>query len=183
MDECCIKFEVDIPTKIGHHEMNYKTFKMLNRKKGNHSEVVVRAYESYQMSAKYNNTKLIEEAFAKVDELFVKIPRTPIGVFKILKEYSGFTNMELEVETGLSKATIDSYLYSEDCKYKKYTVIRLLLAMNIPPKVSLTVLQLCGCVIVPMNKEDQWLEHVLILRWTYKLEENVKFLNDLEIYI
>lgn len=183
MDECCIKFEIDIPKKIGNQKMNYKTFKILNRKKGNHSELVVKAYKSFDISANKNNKEKLEEAFQKVEELYIKIPRSTNGLFKILKEYSGFTNIELQNISGLSKDTIDAYLYKDNHTYTRSVVIRLLLTMNIPPQVSKIVLELCRCDIFPSDKENQWIDYVLRNRWLYSLDENLRFLQDKNIYI
>ena len=55
--------------------------------------------------------------------------------------------------------------------------------MNIPPKVSSLVLQLCGCVLVPGQIDDQWLDYVLTKRWSRKLEDNIRFLNSQNVYI
>lgn len=183
MDECCIKFELDIPKKIGHQEMNYNSFKILNRKKGNHSEIVVKAFKLFSVAATNNNQNLIEEAFDKVDDLFSRIPRTSNGLFLILKEYSGYSIQELVDISGLSKETVENYLYKENYNYSQEGVVRMLLAMNIPSKISFIALELCKCGLNIKDTQQQWIDYVLRNRWLYSINENLKFLLDRKIYI
>ncbi len=183
MDECCIKFEIDIPKEIGHHEMNYKTFKMLNRRKGNHSELVVKAYKLFSYAATKNNMQLLKDALSKEDDLLASIPRTTKGLFKTLKDYSGYTVTELEDLSGLSKDTISNYLYKDNHSYTLPVVVKLLLLMNIPHKVTTVVLELCNCNLTIGLDEHQWLDFVLRNKWMHPFEENIKFLNDKQIYI
>lgn len=183
MDECFLKFELDVPKKIGHYEVDYKTYKILNRKKGNHAEIVVNGFSNFNEASLNNNKELLKEALQLIDELYLQLPRTTIGLFKLLKEYSGCTIDELIDMTGLSKNNIEDYLYKKEVKFNKDKVILLLLSMNIPPKVSFEVLKLCNCQLTPGQEEEQWKYYVLQARWIYSLKDNVKFLNLNNVYL
>ena len=55
--------------------------------------------------------------------------------------------------------------------------------MNIHPKVSLLILNLCGCDFIPRCVEHQWLDYVIRNRWTYNIEENILFLKSKNTHI
>ena len=183
MDECCLKFVLDVPTEIGHYDISYKTFKMLNRINGNHSELVVNAHDSFNQSSSQNNKEALKEALVYQNELLNKIPRTTKNLFKILKEYSGFTNEELVNILNVSKDTVDKYLYKDDFNYSREIVIRFLLAMNIPYQVSRLVLELCRCSLNISNKDHQLLDYVLSERWRHNFEDNIEFLKNENVFI
>lgn len=180
MDECCLKFEIDLKNQCEIDEIGDKTFKILNRK-NNDSELVVSAHNSFKISPSHNNN-IMQTALKKEALLYNNIPRTAKGLFKVLKEYSGFTNEELVNGTGLSKNTIDKYLYDESPGYKLDVVLRLLLFMNIPNKVSFLVLDICNCKL-SNNDEHLWIAYVLTNRWIYKFEDNINFLTERKIFI
>lgn len=183
MDECCIKFCVDVRKKIGHNDINYKTLKILNRKKGNNAELVVKGYFEISQYGHNNNLTLLKEANDKIDKLYFSLPRTTDGLFNILRKYSGYSIDELIDLTGFSKNTIDSYMYSDKQNFNLKIVVKLLLAMNIPLKVSMCVLDICNCKFKPSNNDHQWMEYVLCNRWVYSIEDNIKFLQNVNIYL
>ena len=181
MDECCIKFEVDLANPTVNGEIDYKTIEVLNRRK-NDSEIVIKAYNDFKVAAAYN-VKAMNNAFLKETQLLNGLPRTTKGLFKILKVYSGYTILELADGTLIDEKTIEKYLYDNVDRYTLDKVVRLLLFMNVPPKVSLEVLTMCNCSLNLNNQEHQWIDYVLRNRWTYKFEDNIEFLVDMKIYI
>ena len=62
-------------------------------------------------------------------------------------------------------------------------VIKLLLAMNIPSKVSEVVLELCNCKLDLTDHDQEWLDFVLRHRWYHSFIDNMKFLNSLKIFL
>lgn len=62
-------------------------------------------------------------------------------------------------------------------------VIKLLLAMNIPSKVSEVVLELCNCKLDLTDHDQEWLDFVLRHLWYHSFIDNMKFLNSLKIFL
>ena len=181
MDECCIKFKIEIPKTITHYEPDYSTFKILSRRKLNSpAEIVIKGYKQHSKGIISKNPDILLEALEKEKELYLKMSHLPSDCFKEIKKYSGYSVSDL-LDSTLSKGTIDNYLYSNQCVYSFYHVVKFLLFTNCPPKVSEHILNICNCRPNLSNEEHLWIDFVLRNRWTYSFTENIKFLREKKI--
>lgn len=129
-----------------------------------------------------DNANEIVEAYKIIDELVIILITSSKSWLKIIKDYSGSTIEELVEISGLSKSTINRYLY-EKKKYDKYTIIRLLLATKCPPEASYVILEKCNCRLDKTNKNDILINYIICYRWFLGIDENLKILNKNGIYI
>ncbi len=100
-----------------------------------------------------DNADLIVESYKIINKLVIMLITSSKSCIKIIKDYSGYTIEELVEISGLSKSTINRYLY-EKKKYDKYSIIRLLLAIKCPPEASYVILEKCNCRLDKTNKND-----------------------------
>ena len=183
MDECCIKFKIEIPKTITHYEPDYSSFRILDRRKSNSpAETVIKGYKQHSKGIISKNPDTLLEALEKENELYLKMTQLPSDCFKEIKKYSGYSASDL-LDSTLSKGTIDNYLYSNQCVYSFYHVVKFLLFTNCPPKVSDHILNICNCKPNLLNEEHLWIDFVLRNRWTYSFTENIDFLKEKKIYL
>lgn len=183
MDECCIKFKIEIPKTITHYEPDYSTFKILNRRKSNSpAEIVIKGYRQHSKGIISKNPDILLEALEKEKKLYLKMTPVPSDCFKEIKKYSGYSINDL-LDSTLSRGTIDNYLYGDQCVYSFYHVVKFLLFTNCPPRVSEHILNICNCKPNLSNDEHLLIDFVLRNRWTYSFNENIDFLKQKNIYL
>ncbi len=93
------------------------------------------------------------ESYIIVEKLVITLITSSGSCIKIIKDYRGYIIEEFVEISGLSKSSINRYLY-ETKKYAKYSIIRLLLATKCPLEASYVMkLQLNMVIIDCFNRK------------------------------
>ena len=142
------------------------------------SSLYIKIYNNISL----DNTDEIIESCMIIEKLVITLITSSRSCIKIIKDYSGYTIEELVEISGLSKSSINRYLY-ENKKYDKYSIIRLLLATKCPPEASYVILEKCNCRLDKTTKKDILINFIISHRWVLGIDENLKFLNKNGIYI
>ncbi|MGI6771274.1 MAG: ImmA/IrrE family metallo-endopeptidase [Acholeplasmataceae bacterium] len=162
MDECCIKFK-------------YKTLNGFT----NGYDLGLMAYLSRDISKEIEfdleisgvvtatNDDLFKERYKvhteNVTEVIKRITGLSFGeIIRFLMEYLDISLKELEFDSGLNEKTIRRYTSGENKEPDKRSVVALLRALNLPPRITTIALNQAGIIFRTGHDEDDALFNVLI---------------------
>lgn len=183
MYECCLVFELDKANESNLDEYDYVKAMALNRKTDNLAQKLINANKSFSEAVRRNNVKLIEEAINIETDLFLQMNGSVKDCLIALKKYSGYSLNEIYDKSNISKTTIDNYFYGKVKKYKLEVLISLLLLFNSPYNVSIKILDIADCKLNLLEEKDKWSDFTLHHCWIYDLNDNIRFLNEKNIFI
>ena len=121
------------------------------------------------------------EAKKLIEEIYMSMTNNPAYCLKMIMKYSGLNKMEFIETIEISERTYETYLYSKNPNYNKKTIIRLILKLNLPPIISKHLLNISGCSLNLGNENERWIYFIIENCWKRSIEENIKYLNKVNI--
>lgn len=165
MDECCLVFTVESDQKNSNADIRIDF--LLNR---NDEEVSIRlSFNGKECASAKEEEDYFIRQMNETQELLCNIPRTRKNSLKYLIEYYKTTVTELAANIDRDRKSLERLLSGETKDPSRETIIKICLALHLPPVVSREFLSIMG---ISLNyAEDQshfWIDYAL----NYKYAEN-----------
>lgn len=178
MHECCIKFELELPNIKGNHFYSPIIY-FLNRKIRKGKEPKIKFDTTNITELNDENKKEFIETLDIQFKLLNSLNNDIAHNFKECKKYAGVTNQVVADESGLTLRTIERI--SSGRRVEKYTIIRICLAMHLPPPVTYHFLDITNNKLNTNVEEDRWYSFIISHCYLQSVEVIITKLNQLKI--
>ena len=184
MDKCCIKFKIVLISTDPLCYCDYKSYRILNKTlESNSDNIIVKGLSDANKSLLGIDLDELKEAMQECLELESKMCVIPSKCMKAVKKYYNYSIDYIVKKTGISKHTVEDYFYKDNIHRERKTLIRLLLGINVPGTVILHILEVSGIKLNTLPIDDGRLRFVILYRWKNSLNENIKYLEEYDIFL
>jgi len=167
MDECCLAFDMSIKSVYG---AEYHTVCFLNREESDITFEIV-YHNGYQNAPQSRQVALREAQRKEEIEVRRKMTDDPVFNFSLLKEWRQLSYMDIARKItndedkweNLSK-TISRTAKGETSPSLE-TAVQICFAMNLPPEISMKMLESWRIMFNPVDIKHQWIKEALWVKY------------------
>lgn len=165
MDECCLVFDMKI---VGDIHEEYHTVCYLNREQGNFKFDITYCGK-YEYYTPEKQVEMRQKEQAQAIEIRRKMTDDPEQCMELLLGWRGMNYTELASEIALNPETISRTVKGKTSP-KINTVALICFGLQLPPAISIKLLDVLDCRLSPTKLEHQWIDEALHIKYTEPID-------------